>query len=171
MNLGTSTRSIALLATLALGSCDKSSTQPTTPPAGDALVSDDGGEAVADDEGGAEVSWAQMSFDERKAYMGKQVFPKMKATFAAHDAELFKGFKCETCHGDDMKEKSFAMPNDGIYPLSASDPLTGAMEYDEEVTRFMVDEVVPQMAAMLGTEPWSPENQDGLGCFACHPAE
>jgi hypothetical protein len=151
---------------LALVSCDKS-TQPTTPPPDEAAVGDDGAGAT-ETEAQGDVPWAQMTFDQRKSYMGKHVFPKMKASFSSHDAALFKGFKCETCHGDD---KTYKMPNEGIYPLSGSDPLTAAMEYDEKVTRFMIDEVVPQMAELLGTVPWSPENQDGLGCFACHPSE
>jgi hypothetical protein len=151
---------------LAFASCDKSSTQPTTPPPdGDAITSDAGAD---DGEETGDVPWAQMSFDQRKKYMAKKVLPAMKTAFSGHDADLFKGFKCETCHGDD---ETYAMPNAGIYPLDPNDPIAGAMEYDEKVTKFMIDEIVPQMAELIGTEPVSADNPDGMGCMSCHPAE
>jgi hypothetical protein len=166
MNLGSAVP-IALFSVLAVMSCDKSTAQPSTPPAdGDALAGSDAADSSSAED--AELSWKEMSFDQRKSYMAKKVMPAMKTAFSAHDAELFKGFKCETCHGDD---KTFAMPNEGIYPLSANDPVAGAMDYDEKITRFMVEEVVPQMSALLPTESWAAQDQVAAACFACHPSE
>ena len=157
--------SLSLPCTFALASCDKS-TQPTTPPPAEAVATQETPADTQEDTG--DVPWAQMSFDQRKKFMSKHVFPQMKTSFANYDAQLFKGFKCETCHGDD---KTFAMPNEGIYALPANDPITSALEYDEKMTRFMIDDIVPQMAEMLGTTTWSPETPDGVGCFTCHPTE
>jgi hypothetical protein len=167
MKLGSAVR-IAIVSALAVTSCDKSTAQPTTPPADDSVVGSEAGEAPTDEASAADASWGEMSFDQRKSFMAKKVLPQMKTAFSSHDADLFKGFKCDTCHGDD---DSFAMPNEGMYPLSADDPLASGMEYDEKITRFMSEEIVPQMAELLGKEPWSPENPEGVGCFTCHPAE
>ena len=173
----------ALLATLLLAAaaCQKeggSSNPPTTggdgtdtPTTGGDVVADDGG---AGGDGGAagEAKWADMDFDARKEWMGVEVLPKMKALFKEYDEAQFKGFKCQTCHGDDGKEKSYAMPTDSIYPLPEAEPVKAAMEYDEAMTKFMVDKVVPDMAALLHAEPYNPETGEGtVGCFTCHPKE
>lgn len=173
---------IALLPVLATSSCDKTGTTPTTPPA-----SDEGGaadaatteEATGDEQtadaiepGAPDVAWTDKTFKQRQEFMGVYVFPKMKETFQSHDAELFKGFKCQTCHGDDMDAVKFAMPNEGIYPLSKDDPIGAAKEYDEKMTAFMVNQVVPQMAELMDAT-WDPDDQgpESFGCFSCHPAQ
>lgn len=162
---------------LLLTSCDKSQSPETTPPPSSEApaTGEDAQPAPAQAEetepGAPEVAWSDKTFKQRQEFMGIYVMPKMKETFQAHSAEAFQGFKCQTCHGDDMKEKNFAMPTDSILPLSKENTIQAAMEYDEEVTKFMVDEVVPQMATLLKTEPYNPETGQGFGCFGCHPAE
>ncbi|MFW6053864.1 MAG: hypothetical protein ACOC9J_03540 [Persicimonas sp.] len=37
-----------------------------------------------------------------------------------------------------------------------------------EMMEFMKTEVVPEMATMLGQEPYDPETQTGFGCGGCH---
>ena len=144
-----------LLATfvLALAACEKSgdnSNPPTTggdvtdPTAADA----DGGASDADGgDGGAakappgapDVKWADKTFQQRKEWMGIEVLPKMKASFKEYDEAQFKGFGCDTCHGEDGKDNGYEMPTDSIYPLPKDDPIKAAMEYDEKVTKFMMD--------------------------------
>ena len=173
-----------LPATLALAACDKK-TEPTNPPppsdSGAVPASDDGA-AAADGagEGGAEdtepgapgVAWHDKTFDQKKTWMGVEVFPKMKAAFQEHDGATYKKFTCDTCHGEDGKDKGYKMPVDSIYPLDPKDPIKGAMDYDEKVTKFMIDVVTPQMVEMLeGVEPYSADNPSGFGCMSCHPAE
>ena len=41
--------------------------------------------------------WADMSFNERKSWMGHEVSPRMGELFEGHDAERFAGFGCEGC--------------------------------------------------------------------------
>jgi hypothetical protein len=96
----------------------------------------------------------------------------MKALFKAHDEAQFKGFGCDTCHGADGKDKNYKMPSDSIYPLDKADPVGKAMAYDEAVTKFMVEKVVPEMATLLDGEPYDPKtNKGNVGCFTCHPSE
>jgi hypothetical protein len=177
---------------LTFGACEKPT--ETTPPPGDtasgggaeggaaatAGESAGGGEAGAEGggEGGAStepgapgVPWAEKSFKQRQEYMGIEVLPKMKSIFQAHDATGFGTFKCQTCHGNDMTAKKFKMPNDGIYPLNPTDPVKGAKEYDEKMTKFMLEQVEPQMAELLGEKVMSKENPNGFGCLRCHPSE
>jgi hypothetical protein len=160
-------------------SCDKGSDSTNPPPTsgaeGGAPVEDSGagpGEEGDQTEPGAPgVPWAEKTFEQRKVYMGVYVFPKMKEGFQGHDAEVFKDFKCQTCHGDDMEDKNFEMPNEAIYPLPKDDPIKAAKEYDEKMAAFMQDQVVPQMAELLDMQPMSADNPDGLGCFSCHPTK
>ena len=140
--------------------------------AGEAGAADAGGEGGAATEPGAPgVAWADKTFKQRQEYMGITVLPKMKSLFQGHDATAFGTFKCQTCHGNDMAAKKFKMPNDGIYPLNPADPVKGAREYDEKITKFMLEQVTPQMAEMLDETMISKDNPNGFGCMRCHPAE
>lgn len=180
------TTKTALLATLALAvlACEKPAegTNPpttggeTTPPPTDS----GGGETTADGGGGEtkaapgapDKKWADKDFQQRKEWMGIEVLPKMKALFKGYDEAQFKGFGCDTCHGADGKDKNYAMPTDSIYPLDKKDPVGKAMAYDEAVTKFMIDKVVPDMAKLLDAEPYDPKTGKGtVGCFTCHPSE
>ena len=176
----------ATLLLLPLLSCEKSSTPTNPPPAGDsgappasdsgAVAGDDG--AAAGDEGGGEgggedtepgapgVAWHDKTFQQKKTWMGVEVFPKMKTAFQEHDAAGFKKFTCDTCHGAKGKEKGYKMPSDDILPLAKDDPMKAGMEFDEDVTKFMVDKVVPGMITML-----QGETNESFGCLSCHPAE
>jgi hypothetical protein len=173
------------VAGLAFAACEKSN-QPSQPPPGDTAgaPAGEGGAADAgagDDataEGGAAtepgapgVKWADKTFKQRQEWMGIEVMPKMKAAFQAYDASGFASFKCQTCHGNDMAEKKFEMPNDGIYPLNPADPIKGAKDYDEKMTTFMIEQVTPQMAALLDEQVVSKDNPNGFGCMRCHPSE
>jgi len=180
------TTKTALLATLVLAAaaCEKdggSSNPPTT--GGDApdteivTPADGGDEASADggeehtEPGAPDVKWADKTFDQRKEWMGIEVLSASKKLFKEYDEAQFKKFKCETCHGDDGKDKNYAMPSDSIYPLPKDDPIGAAKDYDEAMTTFMMEKVVPQTAALLDTEPYNPETGKGLSCFSCHPME
>lgn len=175
----------ALLATLALAlfACEKQQGDGTTPPTtgGEATdtPTDSGGETAADGGGEAKPApgapdkkWAEKDFQQRKEWMGIEVLPKMKTLFKEYDEAQFKAFGCDTCHGADGKEKNYAMPTDSIYPLDKADPVGKAMKYDEQMTKFMVEKVTPEMARLLDAEPFDPKTGKGtVGCFTCHPSE
>jgi len=165
---------------IALGftACDKGATPaapadatPATPATPDVAAPDAGGEAEAVEPGAPGVKWADKTFEQRKDHMGIVYLKAMKKSFKAHDEAQFAGFKCQHCHGDDMKEQNFSMPSDSLYPLNPETPVESAMEYDEEITKFMVEQIVPESAKLLDMEPYNPETGQGHGCFACHPKE
>jgi len=170
-----------LTSTIALGlsACDKGSAPAAPPDATPATKADPGTDdlaAASDDAGDTEpgapdVPWSEKTFKQRKEFMGIVFLKEMKTSFKAHDEASFAGFKCQTCHGDDMKETNFEMPTDSLLPLDAEKPVEAAMEFDEEITKFMVEEVVPKSAELLDMEPYNPETGQGFGCFGCHPKE
>lgn len=163
-----------------LSACDKGAqpaapadATPATPAAADSVAAtpaEDG--AGADSEpGGPGVKWADKSFKQRQEYMGITFLKAQKKSFKAHDEAAFSGFKCQTCHGDDMKDTNFAMPSDSLLPLNPKDPVGAAMEFDEDITKFMLEQVVPESAKLLDMEPYNPETGQGFSCFGCHPSE
>lgn len=111
---------------------------------------------------GPDTPWATMSAEEREFYMIGKVLPIMHEVFTRHDAQKYEGFSCETCHGDNMREVRFAMPDASIFRL----PEPGsrgwaAMEATQgDAVRFMRDEVTPTMGTLLGIEDYT--------CFHCH---
>lgn len=142
---------------------------PATPAAADSVAATP---AEDDTEPGAPgVKWADKTFKQRQEYMGITFLKAQKKSFKAHDEAAFSGFKCQTCHGDDMKETNFAMPTESLLPLDPKDPVGVAMEFDEDITKFMLEQVVPESAKLLDMEPYNPETGKGFSCFGCHPAE
>jgi hypothetical protein len=117
---------------------------------------------------GGSVDWKSMSAGQRLEHMKKVVAPKMKAVFQAFDAEEFKDFNCATCHGEGAKAGRFDMPNPELPRLSKVDGFKTHMDTHPRETRFMMDKVVPEMAAALGMQPYDPATHQGFGCFDCH---
>jgi hypothetical protein len=160
---------LATALVLLLPACDKPA-EPTTPPTTDSGATPSG-DGDTTEPGAPGVPWAEKTFEQRQEYMGITVMPAMKEAFKAYDENEFKQFKCQTCHGDDMNDVKFKMPSDSIYPLPKADPVKAATEYDEKMTKFMVEKVVPDMAKLLDMEPDPTGKGAGFGCMACHPAE
>ncbi len=127
-------------------------------------------QAQAEEPGAPNIPWAEKTHQQRQEFMGIYVFPKMKQVFQGKDAQAYAGFKCQTCHGDDMEAVNFKMPND-LYPLPAENTIEAAKEYDAEMTQFMMEQVVPTMVEVLGVQPYDPSTGQGFGCFSCHPKE
>jgi hypothetical protein len=110
-----------------------------------------------------------MNHDQRMTHMKTVVFPKMKAAFQAFDKDDFANFACVTCHGAGAKDKTFKMPNPKL-PRLPSDPegFKQLAEKEPAAVKFMSETVVPQMAEMLGEQPYDHVTQKGFGCFECH---
>jgi hypothetical protein len=170
--------SFLLAASLGFVGCKKENTD-TKPPDDVASGSSDGGsadggsadggatEAPGDGDAPAAKGWATMDRDARLTYMGTEVLPKMKEAFKQRG---FDTFKCANCHGEDYKEVEFKMPND-LTPLNPDNPIQSGMDLDEEMTKFMVSEVLPQMAEMLGKETDVTTGKGEFGCLSCHLSE
>lgn len=115
----------------------------------------------------ATPTWATMNADQRHEYMEHTVMPQMKATFVAFDAEEFGEMNCKTCHGAGAEDGSFEMPNPAIMPLDFS-KMDQLDEHHQKVAKWMGETVTPQMAALLGQQPYDPATQQGFGCLGCH---
>jgi hypothetical protein len=99
-------------------------------------------------------------------FMTDAVLPVMRSVFEAYDPMVDVG--CETCHGHDMVQVDYRMPN-----VLASLPLEGTLEAadarDPEATQFMLDEVFPVMAELLGRDRYNAASApDGFRCVGCH---
>jgi hypothetical protein len=148
----------------------------TPAPTGDgADATTDGGDDAAPTGGddsavvaeGGRLVWAKMSGEQRREHMAKVVLPAMKEQFKAHDANTFAKFGCDTCHGKNGKDVGFEMPND-LTPLDPQDPIGAGNAMDPEMTKFMAEIVVPEMAKLLDEQPYDPKTGQGFGCFDCH---
>jgi hypothetical protein len=148
----------AILCLGLLACADRTTVDPTDPTVG--------AEALP----GPPKPFDQMTQDEQKAYMMNTVLPVMRARFQAFDAEYYADFGCPTCHGPEPKERGFAMPEPALPSLPAPDSAewNEMMGRGKSVVRFMAEDVVPAMAALLGKPAYDPAIGEGFGCFGCH---
>lgn len=104
-----------------------------------------------------------MSASEKMQHMKTVIAPSMAKVFQEADAEEYANFSCGNCHGSGAKQGNFSMP-------SAELPALNKEEMDEhpEVTKFMMERVVPEMAKLLGEAPYDPATGTGFGCYGCH---
>lgn len=141
---------------------------------GGAQKSADGAGDVAANGAGAPAPhgtpWKDKTREQRLDWMGLEVYPKLRAAFLERDAQ-FGEFKCQTCHGSKMEMVDFKMPNPALFSLSKTNTLETAREYDAEMTTFMAEKVVPEMAELLDMQPYDPATKQGFGCFNCHPSD
>jgi hypothetical protein len=107
----------------------------------------------------------QMSHEEQEEYMEHVVLPQMGPLLTAFDGERFAQVDCKTCHGPDPEAVHFEMPNADLPKLDSAESFAG---HEPDMVKMMMDSFSPKMAELLHEEPWSPDNQDGFGCFSCH---
>jgi hypothetical protein len=112
--------------------------------------------------------WAAMDLDARARYMGEVVMPVMGPMLTGFDAEEFPKVDCATCHGGGAAVGDFEMPSPDVHPLTIAE-IQAPDEHHAKITEFMMTQVKPTMARLLGRPEYSPETPDGFGCFGCHP--
>lgn len=95
--------------------------------------------------------------------------PKMGALFNSYDAKAYAEPKCVLCHGAGAKDGSFKMPNPDLpkLPTTPADFKKLAAKHPK-IFAFMKDQVEPQMAALLGEQPFDMKTGQGFGCYGCH---
>jgi hypothetical protein len=152
-----------------LVACGGSSSAPPAGPSPGAPTP--AGSAVDDTAPPPSGKWNDFNRDQRMAYMKKVVLPKMKETFTAFDPKEFEHVTCMTCHGASAKDGSFKMPNPALPKLSPADNFKKHMDKDPKMTQFMMSKVLPDMAALLHTQPFDMKTKLGFGCFGCHTIE
>jgi len=123
----------------------------------------DGSTAGSDDSGAdttaLDCNAATWEDDRGEAYMTHCVVPEMGALFQDFDADAYGDFSCTNCHGDDLGGGTYSMPSAPPISVRQQDPTSA-------IYQFMNGTVVPEMAALLGREPYDPST--GQGDFSCH---
>jgi hypothetical protein len=114
------------------------------------------------------INWDAMDHQQRLEHMKNVVMPRMKELFAEFDAKRYGEMKCVTCHGDGAKNQTFKMPNPKLPKLSYTDGFKKHLEKTPAITKFMMEKVVPEMASLLGEQPYDPATKKGFGCAECH---
>lgn len=115
---------------------------------------------------GERPDWHQMSFGQKKEHMKQVVVPTMKPIFQGIDAQEFAEFGCETCHGKSARSGRYDMPAADLPPLSAD--LSEEKANHPQITKAMMEQVVPEMAKTIDERPYDPKSGQGFGCFDCH---
>ena len=124
-----------------------------------------------------EVAWKDMNGGQRMVYMTNVVAPRMKEVYQRFDPVKFERFDCTTCHGNQPELRGFKMPATEVPPLPSSPAAFEAKLAAEAAwprwTQFMVEEVEPPMAEMLGQPLWDPARPEApaFSCQACHSLE
>jgi hypothetical protein len=113
--------------------------------------------------------WDKWSKDQKLEYMKAAVMPKMGALFHDFDSTKYAETKCVLCHGGGVKKGTFTMPNAELPKLpSAPADFMKVREKLPKMFDFMVHEVEPTMAALVGEKPFDPKTKTGFSCFECH---
>jgi cytochrome c553 len=115
-----------------------------------------------------DVPFDKLDHDQRIAFMKQKVVPVMKPLYQKHDAKDFAEFGCKTCHGDDVKDGHFDMPNPKLPKLNFKDHNS---KYKKEDLEWMGKEIMPTMGKILDLPLYSEANPKGFGCLACHTLE
>lgn len=100
------------------------------------------------------------------AYMKKNVAPRMAKVFQGANAAHYADFGCKSCHGPEYKA-----PKDFLPHLSMKDGKLTAFAEKPEVSKFMAEHVVPEMASAMGQAPYDPKTHQGFGCAGCHAVD
>lgn len=117
---------------------------------------------------GVHVPWVKMTRGQRLDYMIKTVMPTTKAMFVAFDPKRFDRMDCATCHGEGVEDTSFSLPNAALPKLLEPDLFAKHRAATPEITKFMLEQVEPKMAALLEVPDFDPATRKGLSCYLCH---
>lgn len=164
---------------LALSACGGGQSEPKAPtptPAGGpsetpAPSSSSSAASAGAPASGPSKPWKEMTQGEKKDHMKTVVTPKMATVFQSFNAKEFSQVTCVTCHGPGAKSGKFVMPSPDLPKLSPADSFKKHMTAKPEMTKFMMQKVVPEMASALGVAPYNPETHQGFGCGGCHMIE
>jgi hypothetical protein len=114
-------------------------------------------------------SWDGLSHDERLKVMKTMVAPTMAGVFQGYNAKEYAHFNCMSCHGDGVMQGNFTMPNPDLPKLPATpDGFKALAQKKPAIMGFMMNEVKPSMAKMLGLPEYDPSTGKGFGCLNCH---
>ncbi len=120
------------------------------------------------DADGKRLTWKEMSLDQRKAHMKKEILPRAAELFGSWRPDRFASVDCTLCHGQNAKSGKFQMPTAHLPRLSGKLLLGPEFEKYPDTTRLKLDRLVPMMAETLGKKSFSIITRRGFGCYSCH---
>jgi cytochrome c553 len=111
------------------------------------------------------ITWAAKNEAQRFGFMASQVHPVMSAVFRSY-SDSFAEFTCSNCHGEDMEQIDYRMPNESLYTMPEDRPYDDAIDFDEEIAVFMMTKVTPALQELFNQGEGPPTKAT---CFSCHP--
>ena len=117
---------------------------------------------------GKQLTWAEMSGEQRKLQMRNEVLPRAATIFRSWHPERFAKVDCNLCHGLGADTGNFRMPTSHLPRLSGEVLLGPEFEKYPDTTRLKLDRLVPEMAGALGLKSFSIITRTGFGCYSCH---
>jgi hypothetical protein len=117
---------------------------------------------------GKALTWAEMTRDQRKEHMGREVIPRAGAVFRSWRPDRFQDISCSLCHGEGERTGDFSMPTDLLPRLSGELLLGPEFAAHPDTTKLKLERLVPEMADALGLKPFSLVTRRGFGCYSCH---
>jgi hypothetical protein len=112
--------------------------------------------------------WDKWSHEQKIAYMKAAVMPKMGGLFHDFAPNDVTDPNCTLCHGKAAKEGNFKMPSAELPKLPEPKEFKALAAKKPKMFEFMLKQVEPQMAALLGEQPFDPKTKQGFSCFDCH---
>jgi hypothetical protein len=121
--------------------------------------------------GATENAWKARTWEEHHDVMTFAVLPTMSRTFQRFAGTVDPEMTCRTCHGPDAEVARYAMPRGlpALDPNRMPDP-NARDAHEARMAKFMIEEVTPTMADLLGVPRYDPKTKVGFSCFACHPS-
>jgi len=117
---------------------------------------------------GQQITWPEMTIEQRKSHMGRVVLPTAAAIFGSWRPDHYARVDCTLCHGQGARNDNFSMPNDHLPRLSGDLLLGPEFASQPETTRLKLNRLVPEMSAALGLKSFSIITRKGFGCYSCH---
>ena len=148
---------LVVVAVLLTAACGSKSPTATTPAHGEGSAA-----VVLPD-----VPFEKLDQDQRAEFMKQKVVPVMQPLFQKHDPKDFAEFGCQTCHGEQVKDGHFDMPNPKLPKLNFKD----LSKFKKADLEWMGKEIEPTMGKILNLPLYSEANPTGFGCLACHTME
>ena len=119
---------------------------------------------------GKQLTWNEMSFEQRTAHMDEAVLPRVAVIFAEWRPDRFGNgnVDCTLCHRQGLQEGQIQMPTADL-PRLSGDLLLGT-EFSEhpDTTQLKLDRLVPTVSEALGLKSFSIATRRGFGCYSCH---
>ncbi len=156
----------AVVPSLLAAACGGATPAPTEPTAvtTTGAPATSGTPAAASDQATAPAAWSKdLSHDQQIAFMKAKVVPAMKPVFQTQDATHYAEFSCKTCHGPEFKD-----PHEFLPHLTLAGGKLTAFTEKPDMSKFMAEKVVGNMATAMGEPAYDPKTNQGFGCGGCH---